>query len=282
MLDPTTKWFHMNSERTDLVYLERKQRPFIMNVPLHIPSLGLEGLQVRADVRQVLVPAPGVYHQVDVVVSHLGHHGIVDGAAALVGEDGEGPGARAKAGDVSDDEGLEEWGAIAAAEAEAAHVGDVEEAGGGAAVEGGVHDRVLVLQRHAPPGERHHFAAVLDVEVVERRLLELHRLRSGGGGEGAGHGAGLGSGEAAGEALAELPEAASSHLGRRGGIGSDGEEGRDETREQSVGASFLRCRDIFAFLLDEHDGAQFWPNRNANIIRNWTKIKIYYISFLII
>lgn len=82
-------------------------------------------------------------------------------------------------------------------------MGDVEEAAVGAAVEGGVHDGVLVLDGHRPPGEGDHLAAVLHVEVVEGRLLEA----IGGGGEGAAAVVVVvgGGGEAAGEGLAQLP-----------------------------------------------------------------------------
>ena len=150
-----------------------------MDVPLDISALLVEGLHVRLDVGEVLVPAASVDDEVYVLVGDLGDDGVVDGAAFLVGEDGERAGAVLEAGDVGDDEGLEEGDGPAALEAEAAHVGDVEEAAVGAAVDGGLHDGVLVLDGHAPPGERHHLAAVGDVEVVERRLLELgpRRLR---------------------------------------------------------------------------------------------------------
>lgn len=150
-----------------------------MDVPLDVPALLVECLHVRPDVCQVLVPAAGVDDEVDVLVGDLCDDGVVDGAAFLVGEHGERAGAVPKPRDVGDDERLEEGDGAAALEAEAAHVCDVEEAAVGAAVDGGVHDGVLVLDGHAPPGERHHLAAVGDVEVVERRLLELglRRLR---------------------------------------------------------------------------------------------------------
>jgi hypothetical protein len=144
-----------------------------VDVPLDVAALLVEGLHVLPDVSEVLIPAPGVDDEVDVLVVHLGDDGVVDGAALLIGEDREGAGAVLEAHDVGDDEGLEEGDGLAAHEAEAAHVGDVEEAALGAAVNGGVHDRVLVLDGHAPASERHHLAAVGDVEIVERRLLEL-------------------------------------------------------------------------------------------------------------
>lgn len=150
-----------------------------MDVPLDVAALLVEGLHVLPNVGEILVPAPGVDDEVDVLVGDLGNDGVVDGAAAVVGEDGERPGAVLERRDVGDDEGLEEGDGLAAVEAEAAHVGDVEEAAVGAAVEGGVHDGVLVLDGHAPPGERHHLPAVRDVEVVQRRLLQLRLRRLG-------------------------------------------------------------------------------------------------------
>lgn len=196
-----------------------------MDVPRDIPSLGLERLHVRPDVGEILIPAPSVDDEVDVVVLDLGDDGVVDGAALLVGEHGEGAGAGAEGGDVGDDELLEEGDGVAAGEAEAAHVGDVEEAAVGAAVEGGVHDGVLVLDGHAPPGEGHHLPPVLHMELVQRRPLELGLGGGGGGGEGA---ARLGGGgDAPGEErLGELPQttSSSSHCGvdgekERGGVG---------------------------------------------------------------
>lgn len=184
-----------------------------MDVHGDVPSLGLEGLHLGPDVGKILVPAAGIHNEVDVVVLDLCDDGVVDGTAALVGEDGEGAGAVAEAGDVGDDEALEKGHAVAAGEAEAAHVRDVEEGAVLATVDGGVHDGILVLDGHAPPGEGHHLGPVLHVEVVQGRLLELP---IGGGGGGGGKGLaveGSGGGEAAGKDLAQLPETASSHLG---------------------------------------------------------------------
>lgn len=189
--------------------LEGEQGPFIMDVPIDVPSLGLEQLHVGPNVGKILVPAPRIHDQVDVIILDLGDDGVVDGAAALVGEDGEGAGAIAEPSDVGDDEALEEGHTVATGEPEAAHVGDVEEAGVLAAVKRRVHDGVLVLDGHAPSGERHHLGTMLHVEIVQGRLLELGLGR---GGEGLAV-EGLGLGEAAGQDLAQLPETASSHLG---------------------------------------------------------------------
>jgi len=159
--------------------LQCEQRSLVVDVPLDVSALLVERLHVRLDVGEVLVPAPGVDDEVDVLVGDLGDDGVVDGASLLGGEDGERAGAVPERRDVGDDEGLEERDGVAAPEAEAAHVGHVEEAPVGAAVDGGVHDGVPVLDGHAPAGERHHLAAVGDVEVVQRRLLQLglRRLR---------------------------------------------------------------------------------------------------------
>lgn len=171
-----------------------------MDVPPNIPSLLLEGLHMLSDVLQILVPAPGIHHQIHMVILHLRNHRVIDRPALLVGEHRQRPRAVLEPGHVGDDQALEERDAVVAVQAEAAHVGHVEEAAVGAAVEGGVHDGVLVLDRHRPSGEGDHLAAVLHVEVVEGRLLEA--IGGGGGGEGA---AVVGGGEAAGEGLAQLP-----------------------------------------------------------------------------
>ena len=60
-----------------------------MDVPLDISALLVEDLHARLDVGEVLVPAAGVDDEVYVLVIDLGDDGIVDGAAILVGEDGE-------------------------------------------------------------------------------------------------------------------------------------------------------------------------------------------------
>jgi hypothetical protein len=95
-------------------------------------------------VSEVLIPAPGIDDEVDVLVVHLGDDGVADGAALLIGEDREGAGAVLEAHDVGDDEGLEEGDGLAAHEAEAAHVGARwEELEGG----DGESDGVLVRRR---------------------------------------------------------------------------------------------------------------------------------------
>lgn len=52
-------------------------------------------------------------------------------------------------------------------------MGHVEQAAVGAAVQGGVDDGILVLDRHRPAGERDHLPAVGYVEVVEDGLLQV-------------------------------------------------------------------------------------------------------------
>jgi hypothetical protein len=129
---------------TDPTDLQCEQRPLIVDVPLDVAALLVEGLHVLPDVSEVLIPAPGVDDEVDVLVVHLGDDGVADGAALLISEDREGAGAVLEAHDVGDDEGLEEGDGLAAHEAEAAHVGARwEELEGG----DGESDGVLVRRR---------------------------------------------------------------------------------------------------------------------------------------
>lgn len=189
--------------------LKSKQGSFIMNVPINTPTLGLEALHMRPNMRQILIPAPCIHNQVNVIILHLRYHRVINGAALLVGENGQRPRPGRQPGDVGDDELLQEGHAVPPLEAQPAHVRHIEEATVGAAVQGGVDDGVLVLDGHAPPGERHHLSAVLDVEVVQGRLLEL-RLA----GEETPSASGGLSGEAAAEGLPELAQSAS-HCRRR-------------------------------------------------------------------
>lgn len=103
----------------------------------------------------------------------LGDDGVVNNTAILVGENRERPGSRLEALDVGNHESLQEIGGVGAFERKPTHVGDIEQAAVGAAIGGGLHDAVLVLNGHGPPGERHHLAAVLDVVVIQHRLLQL-------------------------------------------------------------------------------------------------------------
>lgn len=155
--------------------LKGEKRALIVDVPRDIASLRTEGLHVLADVCEILIAASGVDDQVDVVISHLGDDRIIDGASPLVREHGERPSARSQPLNVGDDKLLQEADGILPLEAEPAHVGDVEEAAVGAAVEGGIHNRVLVLDRHAPSGEGDHLAAILHVKIVQHRPLQLRR-----------------------------------------------------------------------------------------------------------
>ena len=198
-----------------------------MDVPVDVPALGLECFHVRSNVGKILIPTPSVNHQVNKIITDLGDHRVIDGASALIGEDRESPSARFETGDIGDHKTLEEGDAVLAHEAEAAHMGDVEEAAIFAAVDGGVHDGILVLDGHAPSGEGDHLAAIFNMEVMEDGFLEL--TGGGGGGEGTVLVAavGMGVGEAAGEGLAELPEGTSSH--------GDGErEWTEERREEEL------------------------------------------------
>ena len=86
-----------------------------MDDELAVLTLGLERGEVLVDVRLVLLAAGAVEHDVDVFVVDLGHHGVVDDAALVVGDDGEGAGAVFEGPDVADDDGLDEFDGVLAA-----------------------------------------------------------------------------------------------------------------------------------------------------------------------
>lgn len=144
-----------------------------MDMPVDIPTLELESPHESLNMRQILISAPCIQNQINVIILHLGDHRVIDRPAVLIGEHRQRPGPGGKPLNISNHQRLEEPHAVLALEAEPAHVGDVEEAPIGAAIERRIHDRILVLDRHAPPGERHHLPAILDVEVVERCLLQV-------------------------------------------------------------------------------------------------------------
>ena len=129
--------------------LEREQGAVTVDDKLAVLTLGLERLQVLVDVRLVLLAARAVEHDVHILVVHLGHHGVVDDAALVVGHHGEGTGAVLQAADVADDDGLDELDRVLTAHGRAEHVRDVEDGSLAPAVLGGLHDAVLVLDGHA-------------------------------------------------------------------------------------------------------------------------------------
>lgn len=150
-----------------------------MDVPVDIPALGLECFHMRSNVGKILIPTPSINHQVNEIITDLSDHRVIDGASALIGEDRESPSARLETGNIGNHEALKERDAVLAHEAEATHVRDIKKAAIFTAVDGGVHDGILVLDRHAPSGERDHLSAIFDMEVMENGFLEL----TGGSGE---------------------------------------------------------------------------------------------------
>ncbi|MPN51727.1 hypothetical protein SDC9_199376 [bioreactor metagenome] len=63
----------------------------------------------------------------------------------------------------------------AGAHGDLAHVGHVEQAGGGAGVQVFLHHAGRVLHRHLVAGERHHAGAERQVQRVKRGFLEFRR-----------------------------------------------------------------------------------------------------------
>src|SRR5690606_36800970 len=141
-------------------------------------------LEDPLEVRHDLGAVGGVAHHRPLVgVLVPGDDHVVHDAARLVADEAVPALARFHLRYVARDQQIDELLGLLAREAEAAHVGDVEEGSEVAALvmlldDGGVD------QRHFPPGERHHPRAAGDVKVVEGRALQFGRGSVGNGGLG--------------------------------------------------------------------------------------------------
>jgi hypothetical protein len=139
------------------------------------------GLQVGG----VGVLATGVHHHEQVAEAgavgglRAGDHQVVLQAAGVIGEQGVALLAGRQVDDVHRHQGFQGGGGIFAHQAQLAHVGDVEQGGGLAALAVLGHQAGRVLHRHGVAGERHHAGAQLKVQCVQGRVEQ--------GGLGRGH-----------------------------------------------------------------------------------------------
>ena len=118
------------------------------------------------------VAAAGVDHQ-EQMVAGLADDQVVEDAARLVGELRVARAPRRQALDVARHQPLERRRGVGAVQSDLAHVRDVEQGGGGAAMLVLGQDAGRVLDRHLPAGERHHLAAQLAMEIEQRRAPGL-------------------------------------------------------------------------------------------------------------
>ncbi|MNE42448.1 hypothetical protein D3C80_1365740 [compost metagenome] len=125
---------------------------------------------VLAQVRQVLILAGGVDHQEQFVVTQVGDHQVVEDAAVFIGEHRVALHAHWQVDDVDRHQGFQGLGRIGTAQADLAHVRDVEQAGLIAAVQMLFHHPQRVLDRHVVAGERHHARTQFQVQGVQRGL----------------------------------------------------------------------------------------------------------------
>ena len=134
-----------------------------------------DDLAARADaglqVGDVGVLAAGVDHQEQVVLA-AGDHQVVAQAAGVVGEEGVALLEQAQAGDVLRHQRFQRRRGVVAHQAHLAHVRDVEEGGGLAALAVLGDDARRVLHRHRVAGEGHHAGAEFEVQRVQRGLQQ--------------------------------------------------------------------------------------------------------------
>ncbi len=136
-------------------------------------------VEVGLQVREVLVLARGVDHHDEVIrvvaLAGPGHHQVVEDAAGIVGEEGVALLPRREALEIRGAQPLQRARDLReafAAQADLAHVRDVEQAGAAARVLMLGEDAHGVLHRHVVAGERHHLAAELDMQIVEGSSLQ--------------------------------------------------------------------------------------------------------------
>ena len=102
------------------------------------------------------------------------HHKVVEDAATGVEEHRIPDPAFADADDIGRGQRLEHRIAVRARQLNLRHVRDVEKTGPCTSRKMLVLDTVRVLNRHVPPGKRHHAGAVGEVEFIKRCPAGLH------------------------------------------------------------------------------------------------------------
>ncbi len=114
----------------------------------------------------------GAVHDHEQVVAAVHEHQVVDDAALVVQQQAVALLVQAEADHVHGDEGLEGRGGVGACEAQLAHVGDVEQAGGLPRVQVFGHQTGGVLHGHGVAGEGHHAGPEFEVQRVQRRGVQ--------------------------------------------------------------------------------------------------------------
>ncbi len=122
--------------------------------------------------RIIDVLAAGVDDEEKPFGAEIGDHQVVEDAAMGHGQQRVAlpPGLEAR--DVAGHQPLQRRRRIRSVQAGLAHVGDVEQGGVGAAMQMLGHDAGGVLHRHRISGERHHAAAKLAMQGIERGGLQ--------------------------------------------------------------------------------------------------------------
>ena len=115
----------------------------------------------------------GIDDKVEVAIEAR-HHKVVKDAAFGVQEHRIPDPAFADAGDIGRGQCLEHRIAVRARQLNLRHVRDVKQAGPGTRRKMLGLDTVRVLNRHVPPGKRHHAGAVGEVEFIKRCPAGLH------------------------------------------------------------------------------------------------------------
>ncbi|KAL9250932.1 hypothetical protein AKJ16_DCAP10226 [Drosera capensis] len=114
-----------------------------------------------------------VNNQVYVIICHLSDHRVINRSTFLIRENSQSPGSRSQPSDISYHKLFKERYAILSLEAQPTHVRHIKQTSISPAIHCRVHDGILVLNWHAPSSERDHLCTILDMEVIENRLLEI-------------------------------------------------------------------------------------------------------------
>ena len=114
----------------------------------------------------------GVDDEVE-AVGFAGDHQVVADAGVVIGEEGVAGAVDGEIMQVGGDEGFDGGDGVGAGDAKLAHVGDIEEAGGGAGVAVFGDDAVEVLDRHGVTGEGDDFRTEAAVQRIEGRDAQV-------------------------------------------------------------------------------------------------------------
>ncbi len=130
-----------------------------------------KAFQVLLQMTQVLFLAGGVDHQEQLVIRQPRDHQVVEDAPVGAGEQRVTLHTHRQVDDIHRHQALQRLAGIHAAQADLAHMGDVEQAGLLAGVQVFLEYAQRILDRHRVAGKRHHARTQFQVQSVQRCLL---------------------------------------------------------------------------------------------------------------